>query len=309
MTHPVDPVDPGADTSSSAALGCYRHPDRLTRIRCTRCGRPICSECMIPASVGFQCPDDVREGNKSMRAATPRTLTGARAAARPGAVTIGLIALNVVVYVIQQTQSNFTNRFLLWGQAVQQGESYRLLTAAFLHASITHLLVNMLSLYVVGTQVERLLGTGRYVALYLTAALGGSAASYAFQGPAAAGLGASGAIFGLLGALLVIVRRLRLDPGPLLGMVALNIALPFIVPNIDWRAHVGGLVAGAALTWAFAYAPQQARRWAHPLAVVAVLAVVVVLVQVRTSEQHALIGGSGAVSSQPLGPQGFDNLR
>ncbi len=304
----TQPVDPGASASASVALGCYRHPDRLTRIRCTRCERPICSECMIPASVGFQCPDDVREGNKSMRSAVPRTLTGARQPARPGSVTIGLIVLNVLAFAAQQSRPAITGRFLLFGYGVEHGQYYRLFTAAFLHGGVSHLAVNMLSLYVVGTQVERLLGTGRYLVVYLAAALGGSVASYAFQGPAAAGLGASGAIFGIFGALLVLVRRLQLDIRPLVGMMALNVALPFFVRNIDWRAHVGGLIVGAALTYAFVYAPAQARRWVQPLAVVGLLLVLALVVQARTSAHHALLGGSGAVA-QPFGPERVDDLR
>ncbi|MCU1677665.1 MAG: hypothetical protein JWM93_2423 [Frankiales bacterium] len=312
MTQPVDPPA-GPEATRDGSVGCYRHPDRLTRIRCTRCDRPICPECMVPASVGFQCPDDVREGHKSMRAATPRTLTGARAGLRPGSITVGLIVVNVLAFLLQESQPGFTGKYLLYGYGVEQGQTYRLLTAAFLHGGITHLAVNMISLYVIGTQVERLLGTSRYLAVYLLAALGGTAASYAFQPSTVTSLGASGAVFGLLGALLVAVRRLRLDPRPLYGMLALNLALPLLVHGIDWRAHVGGLIVGTGLTFAFTYAPQDARRWVHPTSVVAALVLLVVLVQVRSSAHHSLVGSAGpqasAAGAEPFGAQGVDDLR
>ena len=311
------PIDPGRAAPADAAATCYRHPDRSTRIRCTRCDRPICPDCMIPASVGFQCPDDVREGNKGVRAATPRTMTGAAMSARPGAITIGLIVINVLMYAVQeasrhatnlQATPDFTDRFLLTGYGVEHGEYYRLLTAAFLHGSITHIAFNMFSLYVIGTQVERLLGTMRYLALYFCSAIAGTVASFALQPSAAASLGASGAIFGMLGALLVIVRRLHLDAGPIMGMLGLNLVFTFLVPGIDWRAHIGGLIAGAALAAAFSYGPQQTRRWLHPLAVVVVLAVLAGLAQTRAHTHHALFGSS-TPSAQPLDTQGLDDLR
>ena len=246
---------------------------------------------MIPASVGFQCPDDVREGAASMRAATPRTVTGARMSARPGSITIGLIVLNVIAYALQQTGGNeFTGKYLLWDLGVQQGEYYRLLSAAFLHGSITHLLVNMFSLYFLGTQVERYLGTTRFLAVYFLSALGGTTASLiASTTPS---LGASGAVFGLLGALLLIVRRLKFDASQLLGMLGINLAIGFFVPNIDWRAHLGGLIVGAALTYAFTFAPKETRRWVHPAAVVAVLALLTTLVLARVAAKEPLIGGT-----------------
>ncbi|MDQ1679266.1 MAG: hypothetical protein QOI42_125 [Frankiaceae bacterium] len=309
MSQPVDPgvpERPGVpEPASGPAMTCYRHPDRPTRVRCTRCDRPICPECMIPAAVGFQCPDDVREGRQSMRAAAPRSLAGGRALVRPGSVTIGIIVLNVLVFLWQQADTTVTDRFVLFGYGVEHGQYYRLLTAAFLHQNITHIAFNMFSLYVIGTQVERVLGTVRYAALYLLAALGGTAASYAFTGPGAASLGASGAIFGLLGALLVIVRRLRLEPGQLLAMLGLNLAFGFLVPGIDWRAHLGGLFVGALVAWGFTYAPQHARRWLHPLVAFGVLVALAGVVEARTSAQHALFSGSVTTS---LGPQGVDDL-
>jgi membrane associated rhomboid family serine protease len=263
---------------------------------------------MIPASVGFQCPDDVRDGNKGMRRAAPRTLAGGVMSARPGSITIGLIVINVLLFLVQQASPTFTGRFVLWGSGVERGEYYRLITAAFLHASIQHVAFNMFSLYVIGTQVERLLGTTRFLAVYLVSALAGTVASFALQPSAASSLGASGAIFGLLGALLVIVRRLHLDAGPILGMLGLNLVFTFLVPGIDWRAHIGGLIAGALLTWAFSYAPQSARRWAHPAAVVSLLAVLALVVQTRVHEQHALLGSSTPVA-QPFGTQSVDDVR
>ena len=312
MSQPVDPgaMRPGGPAAGAAA--CYRHPDRLTRIHCTRCDRPICPECMIPASVGFQCPEDVREGNKGMRAATPRTLTGSVMSTRPGFVTIALIVLNVLVYAAQKASAPLTERFDLYGRSVEHGEYYRLFTAAFLHdpRSFTHIAFNMFSLYVLGTQVERLLGTTRFLGVYLLAALGGTTASFAFQPSGASSLGASGAIFGLLGALLVIVRRLKLDPGPVLSMLAINVVFSFTVPGIDWRAHFGGLVVGLAVARAFTYTAPGTRAWLHPVSALVILACITALAITRAHTGHAL-GQSGAMSAavaEPLLPQGVHHV-
>lgn len=280
-TPPTGPA-PGSDPAV-----CYRHPDREAHIRCVRCERRICPECMIPASVGFQCPECVREGNKSVRQA--RTVFGGRVSTDPGWVSKMLIAVNVVVYVLQQTVSGFTSRFYDIGAfppppfdaqiGVASGEYYRLITSAFLHGSILHIALNMYALYLFGPPVEAALGRVRFLALYLLSALGGSAVSYAFANPATPSLGASGAVFGLLGAYLVLNRKLGRDTSGVMALLVINFVFGLIAPNIDWRAHLGGLITGALCAAAIAYAPADRRTVVQVggLVVIAVLVVAVVV--------------------------------
>jgi membrane associated rhomboid family serine protease len=254
---------------------CYRHPDREAHIRCVRCERRICPECMIPASVGFQCPECVREGNKSVRQA--RTVFGGRVTSDPGWVSKVLIAINVVVFILQQTVSGFTFRFENIGLYVADGDYYRLLTAAFLHASILHIALNMYALYLFGPPVEAAIGRVRFAALYLVSALGGSALSYAFANPLIPSLGASGAVFGLLGAYLVLNRKLGRDTSGVMALLVINFVFGLIAPNIDWRAHLGGLITGSLCAAVIAYAPTD-RRTAVQVGGIAVIAVLVVAV-------------------------------
>ena len=268
-TPPTGPA-PAADPAV-----CYRHPDREAHIRCVRCERRICPECMIPASVGFQCPECVREGNKSVRQA--RTVFGGRVTSDPGWVSKVLIAINVVVFILQQTVSGFTFRFENIGLYVADGDYYRLLTAAFLHASILHIALNMYALYLFGPPVEAALGRVRFAALYLVSALGGSALSYAFANPLIPSLGASGAVFGLLGAYLVLNRKLGRDTSGVMALLVINFVFGLIAPNIDWRAHLGGLITGSLCAAVIAYAPTD-RRTAVQVGGIAVIAVLVVAV-------------------------------
>ena len=271
---------------------CYRHTDRETYVRCNRCERPICPDCMRSASVGFQCPSCVAEGAKTVR--QPRTVLGGRVAVDAGRVTMALIGLNVAVFVIGLGVQDLDLRFANLAQAVgpdftpigvATGQYYRLLTAAFLHANVFHILMNMLALAQIGPVLEHALGRARYLALYLLSALGGSVAGYLFANPAQPSVGASGAIFGLFGAYYVVVRRLGGETGPIAVLLVINLAITFSVPSIDWRAHLGGLVTGAALAAVYAYAPRGPRQAALHVAACAVVAAALVLaVVVRTSQ-------------------------
>src|SRR4051812_43559454 len=169
---------------------CYRHPNREALIRCTRCDRPICPDCMRPASVGFHCPDDVERGVRSTRPA--RTAVGAKLLSSPPYVTIALIVANVAIYVWTGAHSiygfNDPHRaalFIDWQLQPKDvhdaGHYYELLTAAFLHVNLLHIGTNMLSLAIIGPPIEALLGRWRFGVLYLLGALGGSAAIYAFS--------------------------------------------------------------------------------------------------------------------------------
>lgn len=280
MSPPVNHVPPGA-------LTCYRHTDRETGVRCTRCDRPICPDCMTPASVGFQCPECLREGRKTIRQA--RTIAGAPVTA-DSPVTRLLLGLNVGVFLLifvgGKLGASILNRFSMAPVLVASSHQYyRLITATFLHAGMLHIGFNMYALLLLGDQVERILGRWRYVALYLVAGIGGSAASFYFSPPNSASIGASGAIFGLFGALFVIQRRLRADTNQILVVLLLNLFIGFAIPNIDWRAHAGGLVTGAVITAGYVYAGRGRTRSAvHAGIVAVVLVVTVVIVGVRSQQ-------------------------
>lgn len=235
---------------------CYRHPKREAGVRCVRCDRPICPDCMQPASVGFHCPDDAALGRRTQR--QPRNSVGALLRESPPYVTGVLVALNIAVYLVTAVQSHqlddpnarVTPNSLLYRWLLEpyfvahQHEFYRLLTAAFLHANLLHIGTNMLSLCFVGPFIERSLGWWRYLSLYLLSALGGSTAVYAFGAEFGPVVGASTAIFGLLGTALVLARRLSLDLQWVAGMIVLNFVLTFSIADISRLGHIGGFVTG-----------------------------------------------------------------
>jgi membrane associated rhomboid family serine protease len=268
------------------AVCCYRHPDRESGIRCVRCDRSICPECMVSASVGFQCPECVRDGQRDVP--RPRTVAGGTIARDPRLLTKILIGINIAVFIAVQAVGNgLVNNLGLYaicgggqciGVAEGPGQWYRLLTSAFLHEAVAHIGLNMLALWWVGGPMESMLGRTRYLALYLVSALGGSAAVMLFPGMSIT-YGASGAIFGLFGATAVFVRRMRYDMRPVLFLLALNLLFTFTWGGISWQAHLGGLAAGVPTAIGMAYAPAGPRRarvqWA-------VCAAVLVLVLVAT---------------------------
>lgn len=249
---------------------------------------------MIDASVGFQCPECVAEGNKGVREA--RTVFGGKVARDPGYVSKAIIGLNVVMFLLQTALGPaITNRLWLVGGpvidprlvepvGVADGEFFRLITAAFLHGGFLHLALNMYALFLFGPPIERAFGRLRFVVLYVVAAVGGTAASYAFSSPAQPSLGASGAVFGLMGALLVVGRRLGVDPRAVMILLGINLAFPFLFPglNIDWRAHLGGLVAGAVCALVLAASPSSRRVPVQVAGVAAVLVVIGAVVVWRT---------------------------
>ncbi|MGW2489559.1 rhomboid family intramembrane serine protease [Streptomyces sp. NPDC001606] len=278
---------------------CYRHPDRETGIRCTRCERPICPECMVSASVGFQCPDCVRGDSGAGRAAAaarPRTVAGGTLTADPRLLTKILIGINLAVFLVQTVVGDgFTHRFELIGQAyapdlngvqgVAAGQYYRLLTAMFLHGGYAHIAFNMLSLWWIGGPLEAALGRARYLTLYFVSGLAGSALTFLLAAPNQPSLGASGAIFGLFGATGVLMRRLNYDLRPLLALLVINLVITFSPGmNIAWQAHIGGLVAGVITGYAMIHAPRQKRTLVQYGTCALVLAVVVVLTLVRTAQ-------------------------
>jgi len=274
------PTSPGAGNETGTPT-CYRHPDRETYVSCTRCGRPACPDCLRSAAVGQQCVDCVKAGSQSVR--QPRRGLAARV---PGGavVTWTLIGVNLVCYVAELISTQVASNGALFGLAVADGQWYRLITNTFLHEpglsgfGPAHIIFNMWALAVVGPALEQFLGRARFLAVYLASALAGSVVFYVVASPAATALGASGAIFGLFGAWFVVARRLHADSRQVIMLIGINLVISFVIPHIAWQAHVGGLVAGAALTAAFVYAPQDKaqQRWLIQVGATALLALILV---------------------------------
>jgi len=277
-------------TRAAVAPRCYRHPERETWVSCTRCERPICPECLRPASVGFQCPDCVQQGNATVRRASAPY--GGAIVARPGVVSLILGLLNVVAFVVTvatapggltgNTGSRlFDELELVPIRVAVDGEYWRLLGSAFLHIGLLHLAGNLLALAIVGPALERVFGRWRFLAIYLVSALGGSVAVYLFGSPFGAVAGASGAIYGLFAATLIVVRKLGLDARFMVLAVVLNFAVSF-APGISLLGHLGGFVTGGLLTLAMVYAPKASRTSLQILAIGVIVAVMVSAVLIRT---------------------------
>ena len=243
---------------------------------------------MISAPVGFQCPACVAEAQR--RVPRTRTTMGGVAHAQPVLATQTLIGLNVAAYAATWvTQDQLIRDFGMFGAAVAAGEWWRLLTAPFLHAGLWHLALNMFALWILGGLLEPLLGRWRFVTVYLVSALAGSVTSYAFSSPGVISVGASGAVFGLLGAVLVALRRLNRDVSGVLVLLLINVVLGFVFPGIDWRAHLGGLAAGLVVTTAMVYSPRSWRTAAGAAASALVLLVLAALTAWRTDQLLTLI--------------------
>ncbi|NUW44404.1 rhomboid family intramembrane serine protease [Nonomuraea rhodomycinica] len=281
---PLPPEQP-----AEAVPTCYRHPERETWVRCQRCERPICPDCMRDAAVGFQCPECVAEGNKGLRQA--RSTFGGAVVGTPY-VTWILLGLNVVVFGIQQlTNEGITSQLMMWPNGVARlGEYHRLITGAFVHGSLMHVLFNCWALYVLGPSLERAFGHGRYLALYLLSALGGSVLGYWLDPLNQPSVGASGAIYGLFGAAFLVGRRLKLDVRYLAVLIGINLVITFVVPGISWTGHIGGLITGSAVAAALAYAPRSNRLLWHALALAGALVVLVALVALRTTAITGTMG-------------------
>lgn len=239
---------------------CPRHPDRVSYVRCQRCERPVCPECQVASSVGVHCVDCARESAGRRRGA--RTLLGGTAVA-DATVTKVLIVACVAVYLAQRLVP-FVTGDLAMVPGLTASQPWRLLTTAFLHASLMHLALNMWALWVCGTVLEPVLGRWRYCVLYLLSALGGSTAILCLADPSGdswwtATVGASGAVFGLFGAMFVIQHRFGRDTSAILGLLAVNLLISFLGSGISWQGHLGGLVTGALVASLYAWAPRERR--------------------------------------------------
>jgi membrane associated rhomboid family serine protease len=239
---------------------CYRHQDRRAGVSCQRCGRPICPSCMVQASVGFHCPDCARAGAAQVH--TSRTLFASQ---RP-LVTLSLVVINAIWFVADLATATGaglmqrgTGELSRWGLlvgfgtfdgqtavGVAAGEWWRIFTGGFLHAGLFHIGMNMLVLWILGSQLEPVLGRVRFLALYVTSLLAGSF-GVLLVSPTAATVGASGAVFGLMGAAFAAQKAWGIDPwrSGIGTLIILNIVITFLVPGISIGGHIGGLIGGA----------------------------------------------------------------
>ncbi len=253
---------------------CYRHPDRETHISCQRCGRPICPDCMNQASVGFQCPACVQEGRRSTRQVT--AAYGGRPSADPTLTSKVLIAINAAVWLLITATgggaSPWVERFALLAvgrpvrmpdgsiqmiEGVVDGAWWQLATSMFTHVALMHIGFNMLALWFLGPQLEAVVGRARFLAIYLLSGLVGSAFVYWLSPEYTPTVGASGAIFGLMGALLVVAIKMRLDYTQILLWIGLNALITIFGRGlISWQGHLGGLVGGVVIALVIVYSPR-----------------------------------------------------
>ena len=293
---------------------CYRHPDRETYIRCQRCDRPICPDCMRSAAVGFQCPSCVAEGAKSTRQG--RTAYGGQRSGNPALTSIVLVAINAAIWLLITLTGGFVSRLtdalaLLgagrceagsgyypginssdacatlpnahWVAGVADGAWWQLLTSAFTHVEVWHIGFNMLALWVLGPTLEAVMGRTRFLAVYLLSGLSGSALVL-LAAPETQTLGASGAIFGLMAALLVIAVKSGGNVSQIGTWILINAVLTFTVPHISWQGHLGGFLGGLLITGAFVYAPKERRGVWQAGALAAFFVVLVALIVVRVGQ-------------------------
>jgi membrane associated rhomboid family serine protease len=282
---------------------CYRHPDREAHIRCQRCDRVICPDCMRPAAVGFQCPECVKEGAKATRAG--RTAYGGLRPTDASLTSMVLIAINVAVWIAIIATGGYDSRLVDWlalsprgfcldaqgfvapatglscpagGElhpGVSDGAYWQLVTSMFTHVQLWHIGFNMFALYALGPQLELVVGRARFLALYFLSGLAGSALVY--WGDRGA-LGASGAIFGLMGALLIVAIKVRGDVRGILTWIGINFVITFVFVNsISWEGHLGGFIGGTAIGAVLVYTPRGPRRTAIQVAGLTLIAALIAL--------------------------------
>ena len=283
---------------------CYRHPNRETGVSCSSCGRPICPDCMTPTPVGMRCPECARERTKVR---TMRSLPRAAVS-----VTQALIVVNVIVFIVEVASGASVGGTLggsvlhkagLFGPALTAHnpnpvitgthQYYRLLTAGFLHYSLLHIAFNMFFLYIMGQMLEPAIGRLNFVAVYFASLLAGSFGALLFQ-PHALTVGASGACFGVLGALIAVARARRISIwrsglGPTL---LINIVFSLSVAGISIGGHLGGVVGGFLAGTAVLEFGERRGQQSVALACCALVAVVSVAAAIAVAGSSGL----GAVS-------------
>lgn len=250
------PLDNGSYDEQGIPV-CPRHPQIAAYTRCQRCGRPACTQCQVPASVGFQCVDCVAAERKANPMPTQRSELGMPAAPGRPLVTFGIIGICVAVWVGELMSWSFFGNVAFIALAAQD-EPWRYITSGFAHdrSNVIHLLFNMMALYFMGQYLEPMLGRLRFAALYLVAVLGGSVGYQLLTSAPVRGgdlyasgwatplVGASGGVFGLFVAVIVLNRHLGREIGPMLTLIAINVVLGFTMSNVAWQAHLGGAIVG-----------------------------------------------------------------
>ncbi|WP_418154881.1 rhomboid family intramembrane serine protease [Actinoalloteichus caeruleus] len=289
MTVPSEPSHETGDTTPRPP-GCFRHPDRETWLRCTRCERPACPACLREAAVGSQCVECVSAGQRDVR--RPVTVAGARVATKPVVVPV-LLAINVLVFVatailardpMNNANSELFAQWSLWPPQVAAGEWWRLLTAGFLHIGPFHLLVNMYALWILGRDLESLLGRLRFVAVYLVSLFGGSIAVFLLGSMQTSVAGASGAVFGLMGGVAVAALRLKVNPRQALLLIGINLVISVLIPGISLLGHLGGLLVGSLATAGMVFAPRERRTAVQVGTIVGILVLLVVAFLLRDAQ-------------------------
>lgn len=313
MTQPSDgPAATGVPT-------CYRHPGRETWIRCQRCEKPICPDCMRDAAVGFQCPSCIQEANKGSR--QNRAMYGGERSADPRLTSYVLIGINAVVWLAITATGGALSRLSdllalsptgrcvsdslpgqyypdihasalceagtrgdgLWQAGVADGAWWQLITSTFTHVEIWHIAMNMFALFLFGPALEGIIGRARFLAVYLVSGLAASVMVLWLSASDGSTVGASGALFGLLGALLVTATKARLNSQWLVQNLVLGVIVTVVGwQQISWQGHLGGFLGGAATAAIIAYAPHGRRslvQWGG-LAVLTVALVVLAAVRI-----------------------------
>ena len=242
---------------------CYRHPSRETGVSCSNCGRPICPECMTPTPVGMRCPECSRQRTKVKTAATiQRGEDPVSTYVIMGiCVALGLGSMLSDGNWLSGGLSKLDVDFGLFGPSVANGEVYRLVTAGFLHAGPFHLLVNMYSLYILGSLLEPAIGRTRFLLIYFAGLLAGSFGALV-EDPLQLTRGASTAIFGLMGAAVIVMRNRGIDPwaSGLPLWIGINLVLTFTLSGLSKGGHVGGLIGGTIAAALLFELPDRVRR-------------------------------------------------
>jgi membrane associated rhomboid family serine protease len=269
---------------------CYRHPSRETGVACSSCGRPICPDCMTPTSVGMRCPECARERTKVRTVSSGPTVP---------VVTRALIAINVLVFFAETATGGqlggggggtVFDKGALYGPFVaQQHEYWRLLTSGFLHAGLLHIIFNMVFLYIMGPMLEPAIGRVNFAVVYFASLLAGSFGALLFQ-PNVPTIGASGACFGILGALIVVAyyRGISIWQSGLGVTLLINIVFSLSFSGISIGGHLGGVVGGAAAGWMIVQLGERRRMPAAALAGCLLIAAISVAAAIAVAGSHGL---------------------
>ncbi|WP_167144009.1 rhomboid family intramembrane serine protease [Canibacter zhoujuaniae] len=280
----------GEAANPDASDVCYRHPQVTSFTLCQRCGCTVCGDCQIPGPVGVLCPD-------CAAAAQPSRGAQLQSSIRSGSrkffdrdnpfVTYSIIGICVLVWLAQSVIPGVTGllAYVPIASSPYYFEPLRSLTSIFTHSTggITHIAFNMLALWLFGRQLERLIGHRNFLWLFMLSGLGGSTfvMLWSLFDPASAvtaTVGASGALFGVLAATVVVMKRIRVNAGGLVLMIVINFAIGFLPGlNISWQAHLGGLIIGGALMWLLTALHERGKARKTPLAFLTVTGVLLAL--------------------------------